>query len=88
MAVLTREPDEEASRFLWRLRRLEGAQEVARLELGTAPTFFAGLSDEPSLPEGSEGYALRFRSTVADQVKRLAAGDRRPLPPTRRWCGP
>jgi hypothetical protein len=75
MAVFTRAQDEDASRFLWRLRRLEGAQEVSRLELGTAPTFFAGLTDEPSLPEGSEGYALRFRNTEADRVKRLAAGD-------------
>jgi hypothetical protein len=75
VAVLTRDPDEDAGRFLWRLRRLEGAREAPRLELGSAPTFFAGLSDEPSLPAGSEGYALRFRHTEADQVKRLAAGD-------------
>ena len=75
VAVLTRAPDEDAGRFLRRLRRLEEAREVPRLELGTAPTFFAGLSDEPSLPAGSEGYALRFRHTEADQVKRLAAGD-------------
>jgi len=75
VAVLTRAPEEDAGRFLRRLRRLEGAREAPRLELGGAPTFFAGLSDEPSLPAGSEGYALRFRYTEADQVKRLAAGD-------------
>nr|WP_225937670.1 MXAN_6230/SCO0854 family RING domain-containing protein [Myxococcus sp. RHSTA-1-4] len=75
VAVLTRSPDEDAGRFLRRLRRLEDAREVPRLELGGAPTFFAGLSDDPSLPEGSEGYALRFRHTDAGQVKRLAAGD-------------
>ena len=75
VAVLTRGPDEDASRFFWRLRHLKEAREAPRLELGTAPTFFAGLSDEPSLPTGSEGYALRFRHTEAEQVKRLAAGD-------------
>jgi hypothetical protein len=75
VVVLTRASDEDTSRFLRRLRRLEGAREVPRLELGDTPTFFAGLSDEPSLPEGSEGYALRFLHTEADQVKRLAAGD-------------
>lgn len=75
VSVLSREPDEDAGRFLRRLRRLEGATEVPRLALQAAPTFFAGLSDEPSLPAGSEGYALRFRYTEADQVKRLAAGD-------------
>jgi hypothetical protein len=75
VAVLTRAPGEEAGSFLRRLRRLEGAQEVPRLALPPAPTFFAGLSDEPSLADGSEGYALRFRHTEADRVKRLAAGD-------------
>jgi hypothetical protein len=75
VAVLTRGPDEDTSRFLRRLRNLQEARRVSRLELGTVPTFFAGLSDEPSLPEGSEGYALRFRYTEAEQVKRLAAGD-------------
>lgn len=75
VAVLTRAPDEDVSRFLRRLRHLEEAREAPRLELGGAPTFFAGLSDEPSLPEGSEGYALRFRYTDAGRVKRLAAGD-------------
>lgn len=74
-AVLTRGADEDTSRFFWRLVQLKEAREAARLELGTAPTFFAGLSDEPSLPHGSEGYALRFQYTEADQVKRLAAGD-------------
>jgi hypothetical protein len=76
VAVLTRAPDEDTGPFLRRLRRLEDAREAPRLELGGAPTFFAGLSDEPSLPEGSEGYALRFRHTDAGRVKRLAAGDR------------
>ena len=75
VAVLTRAPDEDTGAFLRRLRKLEDAREAPRLELGRAPTFFAGLSDEASLPEGSEGYALRFRHTDAGQVKRLAAGD-------------
>ena len=75
VVVLTRAPEESTGHFLQRLRRLEDVREVSRLALGTAPTFFAGLSDEPSLPEGSEGYALRFRHTDAGQVKRLAAGD-------------
>lgn len=75
VVVLTRAPDEDTRHFLWRLRRLEGASEVPRLTLQPAPAFFAGLSDEPALPQGSEGYALRFRHTEADQVKRLAAGD-------------
>jgi hypothetical protein len=75
VSVITRAPEEDVGHFLRRLRRLEDAREVPRLELGGAPTFFAGLSDEPSLPEGSEGYALRFRHTDAGQVKRLAAGD-------------
>jgi len=75
VAVLTRAPDEDTGHFLRRLRCLEGATDVPRLALQAAPTFFAGLSDEPTLPVGSEGYALRFRYTEADQVKRLAAGD-------------
>jgi hypothetical protein len=75
VAVFTRALDEDVSRFFRRLRRMEEARNAPRLELGGAPTFFAGLSDEPSLPEGSEGYALRFRHTDAGQVKRLAAGD-------------
>nr|WP_211193887.1 MXAN_6230/SCO0854 family RING domain-containing protein [Pyxidicoccus fallax] len=75
VVVLTRAPDEDTGHFLRRVRRLEDARAVPRLELGSAPTFFAGLSDEPSLPEGSEGYALHFRHTDAGQVKRLAAGD-------------
>ncbi|WP_224365616.1 MXAN_6230/SCO0854 family RING domain-containing protein [Hyalangium versicolor] len=75
VSVLTRAPEEEASRFLRRLRHLEDARVASRVELGGAPTFFAGLSDEPSLPQGSEGYALRFRYTDAGQVQRLAIGD-------------
>ncbi|WP_224249343.1 MXAN_6230/SCO0854 family RING domain-containing protein [Hyalangium gracile] len=75
VAVLTRAPNEDAGRFLRRLRHLEDAREAPRLELGRAPTFFAGLSDEPSLPDGSEGYALRFRHTEAERVQRLAAGE-------------
>ncbi|MCP3136313.1 MXAN_6230/SCO0854 family RING domain-containing protein [Pyxidicoccus xibeiensis] len=75
VAVLTRAPDEDTGQFLRRLRRLEDARDVARLELGRAPTFFAGLSDDAALPDGSEGYALRFRHTDAGKVRRLTAGD-------------
>ncbi|MFP2930130.1 TerD family protein, partial [Pyxidicoccus sp. 3LG] len=75
VSVLTRAPGEETGSFLRRVLQLEDARDVARLELGAAPTFFAGLSDDPSLPDGSEGYALRFRHTDAEKVRRLAAGE-------------
>ncbi|PTL82169.1 MXAN_6230/SCO0854 family RING domain-containing protein [Vitiosangium sp. GDMCC 1.1324] len=75
VSVLVRAEGEDTAHFLRRLRRLEGTRDTHRLVLGAAPTFFAGLDDEPSLPAGSEGYALRFRHTSAESVQRLAAGD-------------
>ncbi|AEI64962.1 MXAN_6230/SCO0854 family RING domain-containing protein [Corallococcus macrosporus] len=75
VSVLKRAADEDTAGFLRRVRAMEADATAPRFMSGTAPTFFAGLEDMPALPAGSEGYALRFRHTSAQDVTRLAAGD-------------
>ncbi|NVJ05654.1 hypothetical protein HUW63_10490 [Myxococcus sp. AM001] len=75
VSVLKRAPGEDTAAFLRRLRGLEAEATTHAFALGTAPTFFAGMTDVPALPTGSEGYALRFLHTSAESVTRLAAGD-------------
>ncbi|WP_163777349.1 MXAN_6230/SCO0854 family RING domain-containing protein [Myxococcus vastator] len=75
VSVLKRAPGEDTAAFLRRLRGLEAEATTHAFIPGTAPTFFAGMTDVPSLPAGSEGYALRFLHTSAESVTRLAAGD-------------
>ncbi|WP_284661929.1 hypothetical protein [Myxococcus sp. SDU36] len=75
MSVLKRAPGEDTAAFLRRLRGIEADATTHAFTLGTAPTFFAGMTDVPALPAGSEGYALRFLHTSAESATRLAAGD-------------
>ncbi|NOJ79689.1 MXAN_6230/SCO0854 family RING domain-containing protein [Myxococcus xanthus] len=75
VSVLKRGPDEDTATFLRRLRGLEVDATTHAFTPGSAPTFFAGMTDPSSLPAGSEGYALRFLHTSAESVSRLAAGD-------------
>ncbi|MCP3097878.1 hypothetical protein LZ198_03200 [Myxococcus sp. K15C18031901] len=75
VSVLNRAPGEETAAFLRRLRGIQADATRQAFSPGTAPTFFAGLTDPPALPAGSEGYALRFQHTSAEEVARLAAGD-------------
>ncbi len=75
VSVLKRAEGEETAAFLRRLRGLEADATAAHVTPGTAPVFFAGLTDAPGLPTGSEGYALRFLNTSAEEVTRLGAGD-------------
>ncbi|NVJ01271.1 hypothetical protein HV824_24590 [Myxococcus sp. AM009] len=75
VSVLKRAPGEDTTAFLRRLRGIEADSTTHAFTPGTAPTFFAGMTDAPSLPAGSEGYALRFLHTSAESVTRLAAGD-------------
>ncbi|ABF90289.1 conserved hypothetical protein [Myxococcus xanthus DK 1622] len=75
VSVLKRGSDEDTAAFLRRLRGLEVDATSHAFAPGSAPTFFAGMTDHPSLPAGSEGYALRFLHTSAESVSWLAAGD-------------
>ncbi|MFP2958023.1 MXAN_6230/SCO0854 family RING domain-containing protein [Myxococcus sp. 1LA] len=75
VSVLKRGAEEDTAAFLRRLRGLDADATTHRFTPGTAPAFFAGQEDMPALPAGSEGYALRFRHTSAQEVTRLAAGD-------------
>ncbi|WP_426747567.1 MXAN_6230/SCO0854 family RING domain-containing protein [Myxococcus faecalis] len=75
VSVLKRAEDEDTASFLRRLRGLEADSTARSFTPGKAPTFFAGLTDVPALSQGSEGYALRFLHTSAEEVTRLGAGD-------------
>lgn len=75
VSVLKRALGEDTAAFLRRLRSIEADTTAGSFKSGTAPTFFAGMTDVPSLPSGSEGYALRFLHTSAEDVTRLVAGD-------------
>jgi hypothetical protein len=86
VSVYERADGESTAAFLRRVRTLSDTHVSEGLRLGSTPALFAGLGDEPALPPGSEGYALRFRHTSAEHVKRMAAGellalDKRPTPP-------
>ncbi|HZH76798.1 MAG TPA: MXAN_6230/SCO0854 family RING domain-containing protein [Archangium sp.] len=82
VAAYQRALDESVAAFLRRVRGLGETDTVPGPRLGTLPALFAGLEDDAALPPGSEGYALRFRHTSAEQVKRLAPGDLLSLRPT------
>ncbi|MFY2557351.1 MXAN_6230/SCO0854 family RING domain-containing protein [Corallococcus terminator] len=75
VSVLKRAEGEDTAAFLRRLRGIEADTTARSFKPGTPPTFFAGLTDVPALAAGSEGYALRFLHTSAEEVTRLAAGD-------------
>lgn len=82
VAAYQRALDEPEAAFLRRVRGLGETDTVPGPRLGTLPALFAGLEDDAALPPGSEGYALRFRHTSAEQVKRLAPGDLLSLRPS------
>ncbi len=75
VSVYERADGESTAAFLRRVRTLSDTHVTEGLRLGATPALFAGLSDDPALPPGSEGYALRFRHTSAEHVKRLAAAE-------------
>ncbi|WP_426750254.1 hypothetical protein [Myxococcus sp. Y35] len=76
VSVLKLAEGEDTAAFLRRLRGLAADATASHVTPGTAPVFFAGMSDVPGLPTGSEGYALRFLNTSAGEVAWLDAGDR------------
>lgn len=82
VSVYQRESGEPVASFLRRVRSLTETDTAPGLRLGTTPALFAGLGDDAALPPGSEGYALRFRHTSAEQVKRLAPGELLALAPS------
>ncbi len=71
LTAFERRAGEDAAAFHKRLRGREDGR--PRLELKLDACFFAALTDDPAIPRGSEGYALRFRNTSAEQVRRLSA---------------